>query len=198
MGGRPKLAVLGKRFGRLTVLERDGNIQPFAAYKCQCNCGNIIRTSSVKLANGHTKSCGCLPTEVLLKRSTTHGMSSHVLYGTWKSMLRRCQDPKSISWKYYGDRGIKVCTRWENVNNFVEDMYPTYKKGLTLDRIDNDGNYEANNCRWATRTAQNKNRSIGIKEQSKICPRQWTRIEPWLSWSVGRGSPRRLSAFTMP
>ena len=88
---------------------------------------------------------------------TTHGLWNHRLYHTWKSMKRRVFDIKSKSYKHYGGRGITICDRWLDVKNFIDDMYPSYKEGLELDRINNNGNYEPNNCRWTTRSVQCRN-----------------------------------------
>lgn len=91
---------------------------------------------------------------------TTHGLWNHRLYYTWKSMKRRVFDAKYKAYKQYGGRGITICERWLDVKNFIDDMYPSYQEGLELDRIDNDGNYEPSNCRWATRSIQCRNTKL--------------------------------------
>jgi len=96
--------------------------------------------------------------------TTKHGMSRTPLYVVWKAMHARCRNPKRASWKYYGNRGIKVCERWKDFMNFHEDMATGYEKGLMLDRIDNDGDYEPNNTRWTTASVSNQNKSNAIKE----------------------------------
>ena len=87
----------------------------------------------------------------------THGLSQHRLYGTWKQMKARCTNQKHNKYNLYGGRGIKICESWFNVENFINDMFPSFQEGLTLDRINPNGNYEPNNCRWATQTMQTRN-----------------------------------------
>ena len=87
----------------------------------------------------------------------THGLSTHRIYGVWVGMKRRCENKKHKAFKYYGSIGIKVCDSWNSVENFIEDMYPSFKEGLTLDRKDNNKGYSKNNCRWATRKVQTRN-----------------------------------------
>lgn len=127
----------------------------YGLYKCYC--GNIFKSQMRGVKQGTTKSCGCYQIEVLKSNSIKHGLKFHRLYGTWKSMKHRCLNKKSTSFNRYGGRGILICERWLNIENFIEDMYPTFKEGLTLDRINNDGNYELSNCRWATRKVQIRN-----------------------------------------
>lgn len=156
---RPDL--LNKRFKRLKVVEFVGvNKHGCAEWKCQCDCGNtkVIVTSS--LINGLTTSCGCRQKEIAKKTRTTHGMSGTKLYNTWKNIKKRCYYKKSKDYKYYGGRGIKVCEDWkENFISFYNwSIENGYSKNLTIDRIDNDGDYEPSNCRWVTMTEQNNNK----------------------------------------
>lgn len=123
----------------------------YGIYKCKCGKETKVQSSTVK--NGYIKSCGCLQKE----KATTHGLSRHRLYHTWNGMFKRCNNINDKSYSHYGGRGIKVCDRWNDINNFIEDMYPTFKDGLSIDRINNDGNYEPTNCRWATNETQTRN-----------------------------------------
>lgn len=127
----------------------------YGIYKCFC--GNEFKTQISKIKNKHTKSCGCVKEINRLKSTVTHNLSKHVLFNTWNHMIDRCYNIKSKSYKNYGSRGISVCSRWLSVENFIEDMYPTFKVGLTLDRINVNGNYEPLNCRWATNFTQSRN-----------------------------------------
>ena len=126
----------------------------YGLYMCYCGKEFISRFSRVK--NGHTKSCGCYQKQIV----TTHGLAKHRLYSVWNDIKTRCINANSKSYKDYGGRGIKVCDRWHDVRNFIEDMYPTFKEGLMLDRINNNGNYEPSNCRWTTMTVQGRNTRI--------------------------------------
>lgn len=154
----------GDRFGKLVVLEKtDKRLNRSVVYKCKCDCGNIIETTSTRLTHGFTKSCGCYQKERASKCNKTHGMSKTKLFMVWQDMIKRCDYSKHHAYKYYGGRGIRVCDEWKN--DFVEfynwSMNNSYREGLTIDRIDNDGNYEPTNCRWVTMKIQCKNKRHG-------------------------------------
>ena len=100
--------------------------------------------------------------------SKKHGLWHHRLYPTWTAMMARCRNSKATGYEHYGGRGIKVCDRWLDVSKFIEDMFPSYKEGLRLDRVNNDGNYEPSNCRWATVSNNLKNRRTKSAIQSDI------------------------------
>ena len=136
---------LGLRFSKEGGKQR----YRYGLYKCPyCDTEFEIRTYLI--SKNKQKSCGCLTT-------VTHGLRSHRLYKTWAGMKNRCYNEKNPKYKHYGARGIQVCERWLDVKNFIEDMYPSYQEGLTLDRIDVNGNYEPDNCRWATSNTQARN-----------------------------------------
>jgi len=149
-----------KRFGRLKVIAfariaKNRN----ALWKCECDCGRTIIAYSGRLIAKRLRSCGCLRKELLIKSHTTHGLSEKPVYITWAIMIQRCTNPKHPNYKYYGGRGIKICKEWMRFENFFADMGDR-PKGLTLDRINNNGNYEKENCRWATMTQQARNSRI--------------------------------------
>jgi hypothetical protein len=158
----PKLIdITGYTYGRLIVLNRGPNKNKRTSWKCVCSCGTIITVLGLDLKSGSTKSCGCFRKETTSstgKKNTVHGKSKSVEFKTWDSMLQRCLNSNYHGYKYYGGRGITVCERWKNsFQNFLEDMGEK-PKGLSLDRINNNGNYEPNNCKWATHSEQMSNR----------------------------------------
>lgn len=128
-------------------------------FRCECDCGGekIVKMGCLK--NGYTSSCGCLWREQAIKNiPRTHEMSASREYWIWKSMKARCLNPNNASFNRYGGRGISVCERWMKFDNFYSDMGDAPSR-LTLDRKDNNGNYEPGNCRWATYKQQQRNRS---------------------------------------
>lgn len=151
---------IGERFGRLLVLaENPEKIRGAVVWDCLCSCGKEASVSGIELRRGRVQSCGCLRLErlreVSVKSQTCEG---HPLYSTYRGMLKRCYYPKADNYGYYGGRGIEVCGRWrESFWNFLEDMGER-PEGHTLDRIEVDGDYCPDNCRWATYKDQVANR----------------------------------------
>lgn len=158
--------IIGDRFGRLVVLSPTKNRnRGSVVWKCLCDCGNEVRVSSNNLITGSTQSCGCIRIELLksgiIRR--THGMRHNSIYYIWCSMKERCLNPKNAGYHRYGGRGIKISSNWIKFEKFFKDMGETYKKGLQIDRINNNKNYCKENCRWVTSRQNNNNRRDNIK-----------------------------------
>ena len=171
-----RLDLTGKVFARLTVLGEAEPRGPIRHWRVICECGTEKVVAQASLRGGCTKSCGCLQREKAAAAHTTHGLSDHPLYAAWGWMRTRCRNPNFIEYDRYGGRGIKVCERWGEFTAFLEDMGPTFRPGLSLDRIDNDGDYEPGNCRWVTQKTQcrntRRNRTITCMGETK-CVAEW-------------------------
>ena len=142
-------------FTKLTPIGVFDKINSRARWLCKCECGNTKLVSVSNLLNGHTRSCGCL--KQTNDQNKTHGMTRSKSYVVWANMNQRCFDPKATHFKHYGGRGITVSEDWKKFENFFADMGEP-PIGLTIDRINNNGNYEKNNCRWATYKQQALNK----------------------------------------
>lgn len=143
--------LIGKRYWRLVVVECAGSVRGHAYWKCQCDCGKEKCVSTGNLPR--TKSCGCYQHEFC----KTHGQHGRPEYRIWAAMLSRCFNKRNRGWKNYGGRGITVCPAWKSFSEFFSAMGARPTRKHTLDRIDNDGNYEPGNVRWATRKIQARN-----------------------------------------
>lgn len=152
-----RIKLEGKRFGRLLVLNQTDSIGGATAYECRCDCGTTKKVRGVSLRKGDTTSCGCARAERMAAHQYRHGYYKTRTYNSWRAMLARCNDPKHRQYKDYGGRGIVVCPQWTEFECFLADMGER-PPGRSIDRVDGDGNYEPGNCRWATRTEQNRNR----------------------------------------
>lgn len=162
----------GQMFGRLTVVERAGHYvspnkkQTHALWRCVCDCGNTTLVRAGMLKNGQVQSCGCLQKDRVREANTKHNERWTPLYNIWRAMKERCNNPHSISYKWYGGKGIKVCDEWINDYNAFREWAKAngYSEGLSIDRINPDLGYCPENCRWLTRA---ENASIAAKEMQR-------------------------------
>lgn len=172
--------LIGKRYGSLVVLSRNKRI-----ITCRCDCGNTVtRTTDIKY-QGKRSSCGCKRGSYISEGKMIHGMSKSTEYKSWIHMRERCQNPNSKYYSHYGGRGIKVCERWSGPNNFpnfLKDMGMKPQGKHSIDRIDVNGDYTPENCRWATDLQQARNTRTNITFNGK-CMKEWA-LENSLPYSA--------------
>ena len=168
-----KELILLKDLGGRFATEKSKKKRRFGLYRCYC--GKEFEAQIQSINNGNTKSCGCL--------KNTHNLSNHRLYQIWCNMIQRCTNPKDTFYKNYGERSIKVSNEWLDISNFINDMYPSYKEGLSMDRIDNNKGYSKDNCRWATRNIQSRNtRVLMSSNKSGYRGVHWCKVDKkWIS-----------------
>lgn len=169
---------IGTRFGLLTVIaaapDRRSSSRAFRYWLCRCDCGTEKQHQQASLRHGTSRSCGCLK-----RRARTHGLGGRQtrssMYWIWKAMIARCESTRRRQYHNYGGRGISVCDRWRHgdgrrtgVECFIADMGPKPSPQHSVDRRDNDGNYEPGNCRWATPLEQTRNRRISIRKRARL------------------------------
>lgn len=179
-----RMNLLGQRFGRLTVIGDAGMdaTRKNKVWQCQCDCGQTRAVPTAKLTRGHYVSCGCYRRELLEGSRQSHGMSKTRTYKIWKGMHYRCTNPKCAKYHRYCRRGIEVCKRWDKFGNFYDDMGAA-PKGMSIDRIDNDGDYEPSNCRWATPRTQARSYSRHISHHGET--------KTIAAWASEQGVDRR-------
>lgn len=153
----------GKVFGLLTVIKEGRHERYFTMWECKCECGNIKEVARCNLISGRQISCGCFNKSISSSRAKTHGLSTTRIYKIWAGMISRCYNPKVSHFNDYGGRGIRVCEEWRSdFMVFYNDMKDTYDDTLQIDRIDVNGNYCKENCRWVTALVNARNKRTTI------------------------------------
>jgi hypothetical protein len=160
----PLIDMVGRVFGDLTVISKGPRKPTTTMWLCRCVCGEERMCQRDNLTARRTTSCGCGRLRKFIDRITKHGgcgdsrRGGTPTYRSWRAMRERCRYPQSKSYVNYGGRGISVCARWDDFGNFLADMGERPSDAHSIDRINNDGNYEPGNCKWATRQEQHSNK----------------------------------------
>lgn len=195
-----QIDLVGQRFERLLVLDRAQNKGNLIQWRCKCDCGNESIASTKKLRNGRRKSCGCARLPSVMEAKVTHGHSCGgkitAELRIWMNMRSRCNCQSNKSFNRYGGRGITICKSWDDFGKFLLDMGERPSAKHSLDRIDNDGPYCADNCRWATSAEQSRNRSsnVMVEYQGKsLCAKDAAEMagikHTTLLWRINAGWP---------
>lgn len=192
-----KMELAGKRFGKLIVVSENGRSNDQRViWNCLCDCGKLTTVRSTHLKRGTIKSCGCLRNETSKRINTTHGKSKTAEYEVWGGMIKRCRNEKSTGYPDYGGRGITVCDRWNDFENFLEDMGLRPSPFHSIERKDVNGNYEPENCKWATKTEQSRNTRKRKDGKNIIVGVSWHKgTQKYMAYIAVNGKPIYLGVF---
>lgn len=172
---------IGLTFGRLRVREELVHLRTRhdRVYRCECECGRMTTVARTNLRNGHSRSCGCLGRELRAMRNRTHGRTKTPEYRIWRNIKTRCTNQNNVAYPLYGGRGISLYEPWaKSFEAFLADVGLRPSPSLTLDRINNDGNYEPGNVRWATPKEQANNRRTRVNSVCGRCGKPYDYIRP--------------------
>lgn len=189
----------GKTFSKLTVVSFHSTKNKKSFWTCKCECGNITTAPSDQLYSGHKKSCGCnkkIEASRIGSANKTHGMNKTPTHRSWNAMLDRCNNPLSKDFPRYGGRGILVCEQWRVFEAFLEDMGVRPGKSYSIDRIDVNGNYCKENCRWATSKEQAKNRRNNARVMFRGESRLMIEVAEELNMSLATLKTRRRKGWS--
>ena len=192
--GKPKIIQQGQKFGHLTVLEEVEQRNKKRRFKVRCDCGQIKIVNLANILNGSTVSCGCM-------RGKKHNMSNTRIYHIWQGIRYRCCVKSCLTYKNYGAKGIKICDDWNNNETGFKNFYEWaklngYADNLTIDRIDSKGNYEPNNCRWATMAEQHQNLSMLSTNTSGYKGVSWSKqLKKWICNISINNKTKRIGAY---
>lgn len=201
-GNDPRIkSIIGKRFNHLRAVKfvkliRRPCGRHFQIFEFRCDCGKLHQAEIYNVKKGRVKSCGCHRSKISKLIHTIHGFSHHPIYGVWEGIKTRCSNSQIKKFRNYGGRGIQICDQWLKFENFFTDMFPTWKRGLQIERINNNGNYEPSNCRWATRLEQGKNKRNNFMiecNSRRLHLSEWARITGLVRTTISKRIKRGMS-----